>query len=350
MITARAITTYWDTIESNRIPMMGEALFGTRKKTGLTLEWLRAHEHLPIALNPSAFDAKPHIRDRATIDIERTKMPFFREAMEISEEDRQLLMEFANTPQSPSAREIIARMFDDAAELISGAIQIPEIMRMGLITDAQFTIASTAGAGAPVNYDYDYDPAGTWKAANQVTPAIAWSNRATADPITDIITLKRTAARKGKQLVRAIIGYDTWLDIINNEKVRAALQPVGISSVVNLTDRAVQSYFEAMTGIRLSIYDKSWADHNGTETFFYPTRGYMTLLQSGTVGTTWFGTTPEEADLTWGKSDADVSVVYTGVASCLKKESLPVNIIHWVSEIVLPTFEKIDDVYVIKYT
>ena len=72
------------------------------------------------------------------------------------------------------------------------------------------------------------------------------------------------------------------------------------------------------------------------------------FMPVGTLGNTWYGTTPEEADLMAGNKDADVEIVNTGVAILNKKESLPVNIITSVSQIVLPSFERMGDVFVLK--
>lgn len=80
---------------------------------------------------------------------------------------------------------------------------------------------------------------------------------------------------------------------------------------------------------------------------YYPDN-YVTFLPDYSLGSTYFATTPEEADLMSGAlTDASVSIVDTGVAVLTKKESLPVNVITSVSEIVLPSFERMDDVYVI---
>jgi hypothetical protein len=352
MITVDAIGAYWETIESNRLPFLGEALFGTMKKAGLSLEWIKGKDDLPVALQPAAFDAKPLLRDRRGLGTERTKMPFFRESMRLGEEDRQQLLEFgASNANSPIAKSIVSRLYDDTASLITGAQQIPEIMRIKLLTDAAFTIATPSDSGQNVSYAYNYDPDGSWAASNTTTLTTGdrWSEYATSDPIKDIITLKRAAGRAGKQLTRMIIGYDTWLDLLSNKKITLALQPLYPASGVNLTDGAYKQYIEAMTGISITIYDKSYKDQEKTEQFFYPTRGNATLLTRGIVGDTYYGTTPEEADLLSGNTDAQVNIVYTGIASCLKKESLPVNIITWASEIVLPSYEGMDNVFNIKY-
>ena len=85
----------------------------------------------------------------------------------------------------------------------------------------------------------------------------------------------------------------------------------------------------------------------GEDKQFYPD-DYVTFMPAGTLGSTWYGTTPEEADLMAGNKDVDVSIVNTGVAILNKKESLPVNIITSVSQIVLPSFERMGDVFVLK--
>ena len=94
MVTAKAIAAYYEGIASNRVPYMGEGLFPAKKKAGLKLEWIKGADNLPIALQPSAFDAKPLLRDRGGVSLESTKMPFFREAMRMGEEDRQNLLMF----------------------------------------------------------------------------------------------------------------------------------------------------------------------------------------------------------------------------------------------------------------
>ena len=114
MITSQALATYYETLESNKIPLIGEGLFPNDKKMGLKLDWIKGHENLPIILAPSAFDAKPVLRDRGGVAQESTKMPFFRESMRMGEEDRQQLLMFLEANNDAYARTIINRIYDDA--------------------------------------------------------------------------------------------------------------------------------------------------------------------------------------------------------------------------------------------
>ena len=352
LVTAQALASYYETLESNRIPFLGEALFPADKKMGLKLEWIKGYDNLPVALMPSAFDTKPTLRDRGGVSQESTKMPFFREAMRLGEEERQQLLMFMEANNTAYARQLITRIYDDTKTLIDGAVLIPEIMRMKLMTTGAFTIATPADSGNYVSYDYNYDPSAVWAGRNNTTllTTSKWSDHTNSNPVADIIEVKRDAARRGITLSRAICGYDTWLDIMQNAKIKLAINPLASAAAnVILTDDQVKTFLENQTKMRIQIYDKMYKDQAGADQYFYPNSGYFTMLPEGQLGKTWYGTTPEEADLMAGNTLAQVSVVNTGIAVSTEKIALPVNIINWVSEIVLPSFEYMDKVFNLIY-
>lgn len=71
------------------------------------------------------------------------------------------------------------------------------------------------------------------------------------------------------------------------------------------------------------------------------------MIPAGALGSTWYGTTPEERTL-MGSGEADVSIVNTGVAVAVSTTNDPVQTKTTVSEIVLPSYERMDSTYVIK--
>ncbi len=352
MVTATAIAAYYEQLATNRIPYMGEGLFPSKRKSGLKLEWILGADNLPVALQPSAFDAKPLLRDRGGVGMESTKMPFFREAMRMGEEDRQNLLMFLEANRDGYAQSIIQRIFDDTASLIESSMVTPEIMRMALLSDGKFTIASSDDSGQSVSYDYNYDPKGTWASKNLTTLAgtDAWSDHENSDPIGDIQEIKRQASARGITLTRMIIGWSTWQDILANKRIRLGMHPLAaVASNVIVTDEQVRAFVQNLTGVRIAVYEKIYKGLDGNEHHFYPDHGSATLLPSGNLGYTWYGTTPEQADLMSGNTLADVRIVNTGVAVSTEKIALPVNVINWVSEIVLPSFESMNKVFNIKY-
>ena len=69
------------------------------------------------------------------------------------------------------------------------------------------------------------------------------------------------------------------------------------------------------------------------------------MIPEGTLGNTYFGTTPEEADL-MASNVANVSVIDTGVAVTTSRKVDPVNVDTKVSMIFLPSFESIDNILI----
>ena len=348
LVNSQAMAAYWEELQSNRIPYLGEGLFPNQKKLGLKLEWIKGYNQLPVALMPSAFDAKPTLRDRIGVTEMSTKMPFFREAMRIGEEDRQQLLMLMDADK-PYVDSIITRIFDDVKTLVDGALVQSERMRMSLLVDGKIEISAPNDSGVVVGYSYDYDASGTWKAKNTVTLVgqHAWSDTANSNPIADILDAKREMSVKyGVALTRGIMTTKTWTYLMNNAAIKNDMNVVEGAKII-LTDGDLQRYLLAKTGITFTIYDKMYKDEAGVDKQFYPD-DYVTLLPAYTLGNTWYGTTPEEADLMNGNVDANVTVVNTGIAILTKKESLPVNVITSVSEIVLPSFERMSDIYVMK--
>lgn len=349
LVDSKPIAAYWNELESNRIPFLGEALFPAQKRVGLDLSWFKGSNGLPVALNPSAFDTKPVIRGRIGVTKVETELPFFRESMRLGEKDRQQILQYMNNANSPYLTDIIRRIYDDAANLVSGALVQPERMRMGLLVEGKIQISAPSAKGG-VTYNYDYDPQGAWRAENTAALATTamWSATATANPVKDILDVKRHQRVKyGVEITRAICTTKTWGYLLQNDAIKNDMNLLNGQKII-LTDSMLQQYLLQKCGITFVIYDKMYKDESGTQQQFYPD-DYVSFLPGYSLGNTFFGTTPEEADLMGGAlSDASVNVVNTGIAILTKKESLPVNIITSVSEIVLPSFERMDDIYVLK--
>lgn len=345
LIDSKAMALYWNNIYSNSIPYLGTALFPDKKKMGLKLEFLKGYRSLPIALMPSAFDAKPTLRERIGVKDFSTKMPFFRESMSLNEEDRQQLLMFQEMANNQYAKQVMTNIFDDRANLVAGALVQAERMRMSLLVDGKISISAPGDSGIVVKYDYNYDPEGEWVDSNTDTVSTDWSDPA-ADIYGDLLKMKKSAQARGITLTRAICTTKTWNYICKNEAIKKDMNPVGYQNII-ISDADVKKYLVEKLGLTFVVYDKMYKTEAGTDAQFYPD-DYVSLLPEGTLGNTYYGTTPEEADLMAGNVDADVTVVNTGVAILNKKESLPVNIITAVSQIVLPSFERMGDVFVLK--
>lgn len=129
-------------------------------------------------------------------------------------------------------------------------------------------------------------------------------------------------------------------------KVRAAILAQNATANVLMNDARVKELFKTELGVTIAVYTKQYLDEEGVAHKFY-LDGFCTLLPEGALGNTWRGVTPEERTLL-GNDKADVSVVSNGVAITVTVTTDPVNTKTTVSEIVLPSFERMAETYVIK--
>lgn len=340
LINAKNIATYYEQNASNRIPYLGETLFPARKQLGLDLSWIKGYQGLPVSLKPSEFDAKATLRDRIGLTKIDTEMPFFREAMRVGEKERQEILRLMNSTNSDYIMPTINRIYDDVTNLVNGAQVIPERMRMQLLSTGTISIVANR-----INYDYNYGlPDGHQET---LTGTAQWSDP-DSNPIEDIKTWQDTVEDDtGVRPARAICTRKTWNYLLQNKTIRLDMNPLGGQNII-LTDSMLQQYLSSKLGISVAVYNKKFAvEVGGAAELFYPD-DHFTLIPDGNLGNTYYGTSPEEADLMAGSTHADVQIVNTGVAVTVIKEPHPVNVETIVSEIVLPSFETIDTIFIAK--
>lgn len=354
LFTPAAVAANWEEVYSNQIPYVGTALFPARKKAGLDLSWIKGSKGLPVSLMPSAFDAKATFRDRIGVQKLETEMPFFREGFKIKEKDRQEILRVQDS-NDPYLNEVLARIYDDANELIAGANVVPERMIMQLLfpTNGQPGITIKANG---VDYTYNYDTDGSWYNAGSggnyfvLQGTALWSAASTADPFANIKTVKDYIRSKtGTEITTLIMNSNTFnllgaMDAVKNRFLSAVGKTLGY-----ITDGDVRAVFQDTNGVSFVVYDKQYKNESRVSASFVPD-GYVAFIPDGALGSTWYGTTPEEADLRGGNSKAQVAIVNTGVAITQILDEHPVNLNTFASEIVLPSYERMNEVALMKVT
>ena len=349
VFSAKAIASQWTEVASNEIPALGAGLFPAKKKTGLDLKWIRGNKGLAVSLAPSNFDAKSVLRSREGFKIDETEMAFFRESMLVKERDEQEIMRVQEA-SDPYAQEVLAHIYDDANTLIAGADVVAERMRMQLLcpTNAGHPGITISANGVQYTYNYDVDNSyatNNYKALS--ASADKWTDHTNSDPMNDIATaMEKIEELTGARPAIAIMSRETFNHIKANAKVKAAILAQNATANVFMSDAVVKAAFANELGVQIVIYTKQYKDEAGVAHKYFE-NGYCTLIPAGALGSTWYGVTPEERTL-MGSGEADVSIVNTGVAVAVSVTNDPVNTKTTVSEIVLPSYERMDETYVIK--
>lgn len=336
LVTSQEITAYWETLSQDEAPYPCEELFPNQKKLGLSLKWLKGSRGLPIVLKVSAFDVHAIPRPRIGFEKLSAEMPYFKESTYIDEELRQELNMVLETGNQAYIDSIMNRIFDDEMNLLRGARAARERMRMMALTTGTISMASNGQA-----FTYDYQIPDNHKS----TVTTSWSTVATADPIEDMRVAKQLIQDEtGTTVTRAMCDGVTWRNIRNNVNIQKKIFVLS-NGVGSISDARLQQYILDEVGISVVINDKRYRDENGNTLKFMPSNTFV-MFPEGSLGNTWFGTTPAESDL-MSSGVANVSITDTGVAVTTVKKADPVNVETIVSQICLPSFEQANNIYIL---
>lgn len=349
VFTAPAIAAVYNEVASNRIAYLGEGFFPAKQKAGLDLKWLVQNKGLPITLAPSAFDTVAPIRSREGFEVIDTEMAYFKEAMLVKEQDIQDYETIAE--DSPKAREILDRIFDDSATLVQSAHVVAERMRMQLLANASghpsISLADANGA----TYTYNYDPNNKYSGNNftELQGTSVWTDLDDSDPLKDISDAQdKVEQATGTRPTIMLISKGTMNLLKQNDRIKGAILAQNVTANILMTDARVKELFSTELGINILVYTKQYKDWDAVAgdwvaKKFYPD-GMVTLLPEGTIGNTWYGITPEQH-----RADKlDVAIVDTGIAVTKVVKEDPVQTLTKVSEVLLPSFERMYETYMIK--
>lgn len=336
LIKAPELTSYWEENVQDRPPYLGEELFPNDKKLGLKLDWIKGANGLPVVLKPSAFDVGAVPRPRLGFDKLSAEMPFFKESTYVDEELRQQLNLVLETGNQAYIDAVINRVFADEMHLLEGARARREQMRMMALTTGAIAISANGQ-----NYSYDYGMPADHKSEVDTS----WSTT-TSDPIEDLRkAMDKIEDDTGIRPTRGICTRKTWGYLRVNEKIMKSIFVLSNGQASGLSDSQLSQYLVDQLGLELIVYGKRYKNDAGTAAQFVPD-DTVVLFPEGQLGTTWFGTTPEESDLMGGKV-ANVSITDMGVAVTTIEKADPVNVETKVTQICLPSFESADSVYIL---
>lgn len=340
VVTAPNIRGFWETSRQKIERAIGEKVFPADKQLGLKLALVKGAAGVPVVLRASAFDTKATLRERMHVELTEEQMPFFKESMIVKEHDRQQLNLVAQTGNQNLINTIIKGIFDDKSTLISGALARIEAMRMQVLATGKIGIISNG-----VAMDYDYGVA----EANKGKVTVAWHDKDTATPLQDIDKAVDALSNLGGRAEVVYMNSKTFSDLKNAKSTLALIKPLAPTGAA-VTKSELKAYLESEYDLKVVIKNETYKDDDGKVKKYFPD-GRVTFAPNTALGRTVFGTTPEESDLLGGNvANANVEIVEKGIAVTTSKKIDPVNVETKVSMIVLPSFEQLNNVYMLATT
>ena len=357
--TARAIGTRWDSYKASLAlpPYLGRALFGTQKKMGLDIRYILGEAAIPKELKGSNFDAQAPLRDAIGFSDIQQSMPFFRESYMVTEQEEQEYMSFMDSANSDLANQVLGRIMKKPLDLVQGANVVPERMIWQLLapTDGipKITVAIDGDyTNKAYVIDYTSDNGTAYKSTNYInitgTANNKWSNPSTCKPIADLVAAsEQNVDNHGVPIGTFAMNQKTWKQLVNAEDTKKQVQGAyAYAQGIYVKDSDVKSYLLDNYGFTIVVYNNIYATESGTNTFIPD--GVVSGIAQGVnrLGDVFYGTTPEERS--GSLASGNLSIVETGVALYTYTTEHPVNTHCVCSEIVLPSYEGMNSVVVMK--
>lgn len=356
--TARAIGMAWDSYKASLAlpPYLGRSFFGTQKKMGLDLKYILGEDAVPRELKGSNFDAQAALRDGIGFTTNEQNMPFFRESYMVTEKEEQEYMGVMNAGED-YALDVLRRIMKNPLNLIQGANVVPERMIWQLLapTDGipKITVAIDGDyTNKAYVIDYTADNGVAYKAKNYIdvtgTANNKWSASSTAKPISDLVAAQeQMVSERGQNLSTFIMNQKTWKYLCNAEDTKKqVLGAIAYNAGIYVKDADVKAFLLDNYGITVLVYNNIYATSSGTATFVPD--GIVTGIAQGVsrLGDVVYGTTPEERS--GSLASGNLAIVDTGVAVYTYTTDHPMNTHCVTSEIVLPSYENMNSVFVMK--
>lgn len=336
-INATEVGSYWTTLAQNTEPYLWETLMPTKKQIGANFKFYRGKSRSTRPLAPSAFGVPAIMRSRAGYQEINDKTRYFKEGDYIDEDLRQELLRVGENGSQAEKDLIMNHVFDDSLELVSAASLTREIMRNQMIQTGKVNVF---GNGQLITADYGM------KDTHRVVADKAWG-AAGSTPLEDIRKAKYVVKKDSNQTItRAAMNQKTFDTLLSDSNIKSTiLNTTSNIDRVTMTNQQAMSYILINYGVNIQVYDKTYTDIDGVDKYWIPD-GRVIFMPDGDLGYTRMSLTPEEADLR-GNVATDVSIVDEGVAITSTLTSDPVNKKINVSQMVLPSFEQIDGVYIL---
>lgn len=316
---------------------LDKQLFPADKQYGMEIELAKGAKQRPVALSLSSFDVNVRPRMlKASVDIEKRDMPFMKESVLINEKERQKLMLALQANNQNIVDQILSSVYENYKVLVDGAEIQMRRMRAELLQNGKINIVSDNG-DVVVDYNVPSEHKETIGTASK-----KW-NVATADIVKDIQRWQKVFVNEGYAKPTVLLLTDVCFGYVcQNTAIVNDIKGMNTNYIV--TENDVKNYLKQKFSITVAIVNGVFVNEAGEATPYYADNK-VTLIPTGALGKTVYGTTPEEADSIFGSGKLDTQIVNTGVAITTMAKEDPVTVETKVSQLGMPSFEKADECF-----
>lgn len=320
---------------------LDQVLFPNVHVDGTEIEMAKGARKKAVALRQSTFDVKAKVRAlNSTVDITKKEMPFFKEAMVLSEKDKRKLLDAAAANNQNIVEFMLSQIYDDYAGMVKGAHIIAKKMRCSVIQNGSLNFTSKDG-----DVIVDYGIPATHKVV--LTSTDKWTNPG-ADIVGDIERWQKIMTDENYPKPNTLLMTEKTFN--NTFRINTAItNDIKNSNLNNLRILSQKDYItfaQERLGLNIVFEEDTtyYPEASGSPIKYYEDYK-VTFISSNQLGQTKFGTTPEEYDMATRRNKFPTTVIAPGIAISTEEMFDPCTMSTKVSVMPIVSFDKADEVF-----
>lgn len=318
-----------------------KTLFPDKKITGTKLEMAKGAKRKAVALRMSTMDAATKMRAlNAELSVKSTEIPYFKEGKGIDETTRRDLQNAIGANNENFVNALLGQVFDEYGNLVDGANIVAKKMRASIIQNGLLNFTSDEG---DVVVDYGVPS----KHKKTLTGDSKWTNP-NADIVGDVKKFQKSITDDQYAKPTILLLTEKTFDntFLINKAITEHIKNSNINTSLILSQTNYLQFAKEILNLTVIFLEETtYLPYEGAEPVPYYVDGKITLMSGTTLGNTVYGTTPEEFDKQSGSSKLDTTIVGTGIAVTTMVKEDPVTVDTKVSEMVIPSFDRGDEVF-----
>ncbi|WP_369118202.1 MULTISPECIES: major capsid protein [Enterococcus] len=310
---------------------LGDALFPETKIDDIELEFIKGGNGLPIAASVHAWDSETEIADREGFDLLKMELAPVKRKIRLNGKDS---IKLKNPRTNTELKNVLAKLFDDAAKMVESVRTRFEAMRFEAIATGKVTFDENGYKGT-LDYKVPAD--------HKEVVAVPWSDPA-SKPMDDLKKWQsKIKADTGTNPTRVLTSERVALLLEDHASIRLAIK----GNANQMVTRAELNTFLASKGLPvIATEDRSYRVRkgNGYEQKRFFDENTLSLFPEGPLGELVYGITEEESILS---EDSNIDMTKVGnIVTTVEFQNDPPGRWTKAAAVALPSFPVADQVFI----
>lgn len=310
---------------------LGDALFPETKIDDIELEFIKGGNGLPIAASVHAWDSETEIADREGFDLLKMELAPVKRKIRLNGKDS---IKLKNPRTNTELKNVLAKLFDDAAKMVESVRTRFEAMRFEAIATGKVTFDENGYEGT-LDYQVPAD--------HKEVVAVPWNDPA-SKPMDDLKKWQsKIKADTGTNPTRVLTSERVALMLEDHASIRLAIK----GNVNQMVTRAELNTFLASKGLPvIATEDRSYRVRkgNGYEQKRFFDENTLSLFPEGPLGELVYGITEEESILS---EDSNIDMTKVGnIVTTVEFQNDPPGRWTKAAAVALPSFPVADQVFI----